>query len=271
MNTLEFIQESLLEWGSQGVHYYLSSRENKHILMKEENSCEKLYSEFNYETSLINIYEKKINQLKRSFENKNDMNINIEDYEELLNKIRNKIIGYSVKVSKTISFGEECEKELEIYQEIEIEHEKEIEEMEAFEESDWKYNSIFEELPRDIYPLKCMERFIGSNLQKENVIKWSKNIYFTLNFLFTIKRKNEMEKLNNYLRPVDFILYWDSKIILISEREMNSLLPLFWKKCSENSISNSIQQHSINLTNFSYLKDINGELNSTNLKKIPLV
>ena len=272
LNTLEFIQESLLDWGSQGAHYYLSNRENKQILMKEENSCEKLYSEVNYETSLINIYEKKINQLKNSFENNIDMNKNIEDYEELLNNIRNKIIGYSVKVSKTISFGEECEKELEIHQEVEIEHEKEIEKMEAFGEIDWKYNSIFEELPPEIYPLKCIERFIESKLQKENVIKWSKNIYFTKNFLFTIKRKNEMEKLNNYLRPVDFILYWDSKIILISEREMNSLLPLFWKKCSENSISNSnsIQQHSINLTNFSYLKDIDGELNSTNLKEIPL-
>jgi hypothetical protein len=173
----------------------------------------------------------------------------------------------------TPALEDECEKELETTKEIEVENVLEIQKQISATETDWAYSSIGEWKITDslnseiIIPLSEAVRMCLSFQNGFSTISWPKNLFCTLNFLNTFitsptrtssASQTKSISLNNYLRPIDAILCVNEDLILISDRELDAVLPHFWtNKNLENG--NKVQ-----LVNFSFL------VGRDNTNRIPL-
>ena len=64
-------------------------------------------------------------------------------------------------------------------------------------------------------------------------IRWSKNVFRTLNFWETIEKAKERRGLSQFLRLVDPLLVFpDGRVVLMSLNELDHLLPLWWGQSS---------------------------------------
>jgi hypothetical protein len=119
-------------------------------------------------------------------------------------------------------------------------------------ESDWEYSSVrawsIGDYIRNGVILPLTE-VLQTNVEFQSPlgISWPANLYCTKNFFFALSTGGEC-KLNNYLRPVDALLCVGQDIILISERELNSLLPHFW-----NGMTLGTEGNPVRLVNLPFL------------------
>jgi hypothetical protein len=250
-NTINMIRDGFVEWGVLGAHYCFADRELGQISLHESLSCKDFYSGRNQYSSLFELYQNKIKKFKVA------MKISVPVSENYLSKIESKIKKFdnfpSAQFSSTLE--EECEKELEKEKEVEVEIEVEIETQNPATEMDWNYSSVGRWKTEDYLRhnvITTLSQAIQANLRYQNgrsSISWPTNIYCTMNFANTIATPRRSVFLNNYLRPVDAILRVNNDLILISDRELNAVLPHFW--ASTNARNGETNTH---LMNFTYLK-----------------
>ena len=156
----------------------------------------------------------------------------IGDFEHpMVSKIseRVQLYGKDFKGRSTL-LGEECERELEREIEAEEEQELEIAKKDPRAETNWDMNLIFNVgSPRELPNANLLQDTINIICPKVNHVLWDKTIFCTRNFAYTVVHTSKSYILNNYLRPVDFLLIFKNKeILLISEREANTILPALW-------------------------------------------
>ena len=107
---------------------------------------------------------------------------------------------------------------------------------------------------RTLRDFACLE--LSAQLEH---IDWDNSIYVTSNFVSTVSSilspGKPLRELGHFLRPVDVAIHFEnsSSLLLLSEREADFILPLYWQK----QLSN---QHTRNaFLNFSFLKDFAGK------------
>jgi hypothetical protein len=132
---------------------------------------------------------------------------------------------------------------------------------EAVDETDWSL-----EMLQKLNPAKYRQKgFIPLRevvvncvtLTEQHQILWPENIFCSMNFFQTVKKGPN--SLNYNLRPIDSVLWINSDLILISEREAEMLL-----LSMRGNLSKS--QNVIRITHFSLLKSHQGE----SLSEVPL-
>lgn len=134
------------------------------------------------------------------------------------------------------SASEECERELEEEEEEEQEQEKARPRLIARKESDWDYKSALT-WPRIVSNLPGMQSavisirdavrgFISTEDGRDlNLVNWDDKVFCTFNFLHSVSTK----PYDYTLRPVNVGLVFPSgQVLLLSQRETDAFLPLFW-------------------------------------------
>jgi hypothetical protein len=252
-NTLQAIRDGLVEWGLQGAHYCFTDRESDRIALLEDFSCKEYYAGRNIYNSPLELYLEKSNLLFSTFgKPKLDQELQIH-----LKSIKDSMQLLSGEECLQISSGfeEECERELEQEKEVEKEIEIEFIQQSPDSEVDWNYSfvgqwGISDYLTRGL--ILPLDKVIQSQIKFQSIpsnISWPSNIYCTKNFVKVLTNSKLVKGLNNYLRPVDALLCIDKDIILISEREENELLSIFWAGISLRSGT-----HQVQLLNLSFLE-----------------
>uniref|UniRef100_A0A7S2P909 Uncharacterized protein n=1 Tax=Leptocylindrus danicus TaxID=163516 RepID=A0A7S2P909_9STRA len=151
-----------------------------------------------------------------------------------------KVSYYGVEFySKSHGTDEECERELELEQEEEEEKEVEVPTMNPRAEVDWDFSSIFNATTPFSLPTKVISLgdFIAGHLHPKSLskINWSNKVFCTENFAYTVTETNTVAgnslHYNNFLRLVDStLIFRDGSFLLLSEREADSIIHLFWQK-----------------------------------------
>ena len=160
----------------------------------------------------------------------------------IISKIRERVDLYGDDfVGRASILGEEMEREVEREIEAEEEQELQIAYQKPRFEINWDMGMLFNvQSPRELSGVCILRDTLNTICHSVSSILWADNIYCTKNFLYTCE--NEYMRLNEYLRPVDYLVIFNNKeILLISEREANTLLPLLWNK--DNLQSNISLQH----------------------------
>jgi hypothetical protein len=128
--------------------------------------------------------------------------------------------------------GEECERELEKEEEVEEEVQREMPRAAPAVEEDWAYERTLgarsaAELPVKLYNLrKAVNSLWPPGLRD---IRWSGEARCTLNFMSTTGTVKAGGNLNELLRPVDALLLFPSReVLLLSEREADGVLGAAW-------------------------------------------
>jgi hypothetical protein len=172
-------------------------------------------------------------------------------------KERSSLYGAGYEVTALGGLNEEVERELEREQEQEVEVKREIARVESREETDWEYsNVLFATKIEEISALAQVRTLneAAAFLHPASVrnLDWSAQVYCTTNFLIAAADSSFEDgsfacsdggiSINEYLRPVDafLLLPSDCSIVLLSEREANSVLKAMLEKGKdqeENSIS----------------------------------
>jgi hypothetical protein len=235
-NTLHDIRDGLVEWGLQGAHYCYTDRENDRIAIVEDFSCKEYYSGVNQHSSLVKFFQAEVKFLSTLFQNPTISN----DLQTLLSRIESGIANISdQRLPVCINLGEECERELEQEKEVVQEAQVQFLLQQPNQEVDWDYSSVLEWSIQDFKAqgiVSPLSDLISSSVRYDKgpqSIQWPKNIYCTKNFARPIKNSLfGLPRLNNYLRPANAILCLDTSLVLLSEREADCLLPIFWSKKS---------------------------------------
>jgi hypothetical protein len=151
------------------------------------------------------------------------------------------------------------EQELEQEKEVETEIEVEILHQTPAHDVDWNYSLVGQWRTVDylrngvISPLSEVVQSIikYESSSPRHMISWPTNIYCSQNFVNTLATSisSGPRVLNNYLRPVNALLCVEKDIILISEMELNNLLPYFWRGPALASRNSRVR-----LMNFSFLE-----------------
>jgi len=132
----------------------------------------------------------------------------------------------NVQVSE---LSEECERELENEEEEEEEEEVELQVASPYTEQDWSYSRAFSGSFQGAVPLLKI-----SDIAEELLGKPVSNIHWTSMLLCTPNWRNTITSMQSsgrlYLRSVNAFLYCpDGSIVLISDYELDKLLPFWWR------------------------------------------
>jgi hypothetical protein len=272
-NTLHGIRDGLVEWGLQGAHYCHTHRDHGPIAVVEEFSCREFYAERNFFNSSLALYKTRLGSLLKMLGGQQQsLSLSPMKMEDYLTSIQERIIEYDEPTSTLFStnFEQECERELEQNKETEVETQIQIIHQTPAEEKEWNYSLVSRWKTEDyllndvIMPLA---EVLQTHVEFQTLcgITWPTNLYCTRNFIYclsTTAAEPSCRKLNNYLRPVDALLCVGQDIILISERELNCLLPHFWtgaalRSRSQEEGEQKREEHRVQLTNLSFLSSRN--------------
>lgn len=238
-NTIAATEDGMKEWGLQGGLFCITEGkgEEEFALLNEQISLEDLYNH-PFNSQVMNNVHK--NSCKMLMTHRKGKKLSGEKL-LLMTQIDSRIecYGSDFEISKTFIDGE-CERELEIEREKELEEEKQYLCVTARLEEDWNYSIILENTKVSsalrAIGIKCLtdvvQDYIGSKLKD---IPWNLmgNIQCTRNFIETIVMNNTAQNIQEYLRPVDVLLYFptqDNLLLMLSEREADSILSLMWTK-----------------------------------------
>jgi len=172
---------------------------------------------------------------------------NFQDVEYSRNGVLERVTDYARSIGNGVVVAggigvEECEKE--VHAQSEQQEEKEVESTSQHPRSqvDWDYQLIFKSQ-------EC-EKLFGSHfhrleslidkygLREIKNIRWSKNVYCTLNFWESIENATECSSLSPFFRLVDpLIVFPDGRVVLISLYELDNILPLWWELSRRPNIS----------------------------------
>ena len=239
-NTVESTTGGLPEWASQGSHFCTTKRNPSIRLMNENLGLSDLYGAALCEESVLNSVSKMQNlYLQRC-------SADASVLKEIMDQIssRAETFGKDIFVKGT-GLDDECERELENERELEKEVEREIPRQIARIENDWDFTKIFnvqhpKALPSSVGVITFQEHILGLS-RRFSSIRWDQNIYMTANFWKTVSdfvAGDNFKELAHFLRPVDAVLHFEASgtLLLLSERESDSILPLFWKHEGEPNV-----------------------------------
>jgi hypothetical protein len=144
--------------------------------------------------------------------------------------------GQHVQIVSTV-FESECERELDKDVEREPDRIAEIKREAAAPEADWDYSQALvisgpEELPITILRLDDVTR--RTHQLRDLRIQWPVRVCCTENFVRTVQANVDLD---DFLRPVDVAVVFETgEWLLLSEREADAILSLFWSHESDKSM-----------------------------------
>ena len=211
------------EWSKQGAHFCAVSNKPELALIPEVLELKALYS-----GSIADI---KAYEAWRETET-----VITAESASLLHKVEERMdqFGREIEV-QTATLDQECERELE--KEIELEQERQlaVEAQKPREEVAWDYTALYQEdctsakdLPSDANVLS-LAAFVKTRIKfgvDASDLALSPNLYGTHNFFESCTAGGHV---NEFLRWVDAVIELPSgDVLLVSEREADSILGLMW-------------------------------------------
>ena len=233
-NSTEATAKGLPNWVDQGLFFATTLGKPQCSLLQENSNLQHFYGQ-----PLLNVSVPQIAQHKRQFYTKRINGLSILAPEKsLIQNIGDRAnhLGEPFTVSAH-SIDEECERELE----LEIKEEEEIEIQVPFKnpvsEITWDYDTIFTadapiSLPTTVLSISNV---IRQYMRPKSLrgIQWCDKVACTENFIKSVTDAvgGEEKCLNHYLRLIDSaVLFSGGHLLLLSEREADSILVLFWEQ-----------------------------------------
>lgn len=251
LNTIAAVQDALVQWARQGSTF-ATTRTADAAMLDETNDLETMYRGALVSQKASDAICKDVDVLRQRAPEQLDAKML-----QLLEGIKSRAmtLGHDFEVIHS-TFEEEYERELEKEVEVMEETEVQIPTREPSEETDWQYERIFEATStEDLARLGCSTLRLVGNLGTQPVIRnaqWPQNILRTANFALDVQPMSPFNDIKDrYSRVVDAALIFecDKTVVLLSEREANGLIPVFWRLGDQPS--------NVNLINFSFLRDAN--------------
>lgn len=220
------------EWSKQGAHFCAVSNKPELALIPEVLELKALYSG---SIADIKAYEAWQETRYSNAQSCSDTVITDESA-SLLDKVEERMdqFGREIEV-QTATLDQECERELE--KEIELEQERQlaVEAQKPREEVAWDYTALYQEdctsakdLPSDANVLS-LAAFVKTRIKfgvDASDLALSPNLYGTHNFFESCTAGGHV---NEFLRWVDAVIELPSgDVLLVSEREADSILGLMW-------------------------------------------
>jgi hypothetical protein len=233
-NTVESISTGLGVWGDQGL-FYATAKDPHHFVFAEKLDLSAFYGKPIYAFSIPEIAASaKLSHCHRTGGGNKTL------MEEIIHRCNTLGAPYTVMGTGA---DEECEREME--REIEQEEEQEVEfhKMTVNAEVDWDYEAIFSSSSITDLPIKTYE--IATIIEKMSCkslagIKWSKNIHCTENFIHTVVETVD-GPIDEYLRiPDGFVVFPCGSVLLLSDREVNAVLPIFHREIAAGTLRNGL-------------------------------
>ncbi|KAJ3031469.1 UNVERIFIED_CONTAM: hypothetical protein HDU68_003800 [Siphonaria sp. JEL0065] len=221
----------ITQWTQQGLHFEACKQNPSKAVLTDDWRLEALYDS-STEAELLPVWLESIAAgLKK---------------EGLVTKIHNQVSKYGQYVEVLSSQNEECERELQEVAEEEREVERQLETQQAIIEPLWKY----EDALNPHFTVGLSTRVLAVNDAIKEFVKihyltkvdWSKaRLFGTANFFKTIQ---SLESQPNFLRPLDAFLYYpqSDSVLLVSEKEADSILGLMWKSSFKNVVFGHLSQ-----------------------------
>ena len=226
-NTVESIVRGIGVWSDQGI-FFASEREPQHAVLDEKSDLQSYYGKPVQDTNLSKsaVLSRRYHFKRTGYSDERDGSLlHVVNIVKRCKKYGN---GYSVVRSDA---DEECERELQREIEEEAEEEVEIEKLPPRKELEWDYNEIFsmEGINRpqtETHPFpEALSKFWSDKEGVKN-IKWSNNLFCTLNFIKTVSKEDRA--LDEYLRIPDCLVRFQSgQVLLLSDREGAKICKLF--------------------------------------------
>ena len=234
MNTVEANAESLLIWATQGILFASTFGRPKSSVEDELLTLNQFYGSSRKNIDVAEAAE----LVKANYINRIHGDCLPGNLLNLVKSIMKRVGNYGKDFQSTSrGTDEECERELELEQEEEEEKEVEIPTMTPRNEVDWNFSAIFQATTSLSLPTKVtsLSDFIANSLHPKSLCKinWSNKIFCTENFAYAVMEDmmaGTSFHYNNYLRLVDStLIFSDGSRLLLSEREADSIIPLFWR------------------------------------------
>jgi hypothetical protein len=224
-NTIESIWKGLGLWSEQGL-FFATETHPQHAILDEAADLTAFYGKPLHKYPLLNQVT-----ASKDFHCNRTGSGDVQMMDDIIDRVNDLGKGYTVM--KT-GVDEECERELEREVEEEEQEERESSSMTPRSEIDWNYSSIFNtdsttKLPTKVYLLGTAIRTFMS-CKNLGSIGWSNKVFCTENCIIPISIGTN-GSLDNFLRIPDcFVRFPTGEILLLSEREANQILQLFWRR-----------------------------------------
>ena len=262
MNTVEWTTGSLAEWAHQGSYFCTTKRNPNLRLMDENLDLSDMYALPFTRTSVSKIVVQQQKWFRKRCQNDNSV------LSDLMQQISNRAYKFGQEIfTHGSNCDEECERELENERELEREAERQIPRQVPVNEKNWDYSSIFEadspqNLPSNVGVVSLKSVCLKLSCQFQHIL-WDDDIYVTRNFFHTvhdlISMKTVESDLAHFLRPIDAAMYFEKSrmLLLLSEREADSILELFWQK---QSVKQHVKSTDVFFVHLSFLKSALGKI-----------
>ena len=257
-NTIAAVaHDGLTNWAKQGVHFCFTQDNPDHALVDEVLDLSHFYGKPFTSNPVVSVINETISSWR---ERRNGKGLK-SSLGKLLEGIKEHIEGFGAEYEvMATGLDEECKRELE--KEVEQEEEREVEmpRRDPMAESDWDYGMIFKIIsPSDIPRVAMLTDLMKDRFNRKDKlhkISWARagEIYATKNFIETVKPVDgKLTMLSQYLRPLDAMVTFQRNesapsILLLSEREADAILQLFWERGSSSQKKRGIEVQFVNLT-----------------------
>lgn len=253
-NSITAEEEGLPEWARQGGVFTLT-RNVQDAALPESLELKDYYSKALQKKTASDIIETDLNKLLRD---KLWRAVDSANSRDLVEKIRQHGNTYGTSINMVASVhDDEYERELEREVQKEQEIVKEVRQVSPAAEIDWRYDVIFNICSLSQLPIKTLElKYLTGRapLLAELGVTWPKRVRCTQNFVDTIKSGTDM---GGFLRSIDMMLTFPSgECLLLSDREADAILALFWKRLEMPICSDSVHLICFRL----YCAHLNGEI-----------
>ena len=231
-NTADAVSEGLLQWAGQGLHFCLTRNAPDRVKLPEVVELEDMYRPPNVEQPVGAVWD-----AQRAAQEQRYGRPGLEGgARRLLDAIGEQVHAYGdVLAASAGKLDEECERELEKEVELELEVEKEVAYQEPREEAAWDYACVLKARSALALPPEVgvcdLRGFLRERVVSDGnlgALPWHPRVYCSANFRESVQ---DDVALNEYLRPVDAMLYFpgDQSVLLLSEFEADAVLELFWR------------------------------------------
>jgi len=253
-NSITAEEEGLPEWARQGGVFTIT-RDAQNAALPENLELKDYYAKALKSKTASEIIDGDLNKLLRD---KLWRAVNSASSKKFVEDIRRHGATYGTSIDMVASVtDEEYERELEREVQKEQEIIKEVRNVSPAYEEDWRYHSVFtidnpSRLP--IRPMTVQSLTQHVPLLKELGVHWPQQLLCTQNFASTIAAGTD---LGGFLRSVDMMLAFPSgDYLLLSDREADAILALFWKELNASIHSVTVHLFSFRL----YCAYLSGEI-----------
>ena len=237
-NTVANASDWMLEWGVQGAQY-LNKLDNSDLaLLPDMSDLKQMYGHKFSKQAIPQIWKNLRGSILSRKKRKRQTTIDAETLSHIDERLKKYSADITIKYS---SLEDECERQLEKEVEFEEICERQIPSQQPRVETDWDVSRVVScsnlKMLISVAGLKSqsLASFIGTHvffkgtaIEKSIVFSWPDHVYGTNNFYQACK--TNISSLNDYLRHVNtFLLYQSGDVLLLSEREADSVLQYSWE------------------------------------------